>query len=80
MGGLGRAPVVPRSPITGSEEDPGRLVRQLKIPEVLKFVATSVPMSSLFAIIAEIRRLLVSYKVSYLPELNTKNFSGFSFR
>ena len=52
-----------------------RLLRELKVPKALKFITIYFPMSWLFAIIAEMRRALVS-----LLELKIKNFGGLSFR
>lgn len=49
-----------------------RLLRELKVPKALKFITIYFPMSWLFAIIAEMRKALVS-----LLELKIKNFSGF---
>ena len=58
------------------------LVRGLKAPKVLKFVIIFLPISWLFAVIAETKRifcLFVLFRVLHLSELKIKNFSSFSF-
>ena len=79
-GGLGRAPVVPQSPSLGVRRALKRLVRGLKAPKMLKFVTICFPMSWPFAIIAETRRVLVSFRSLHLLELKIKNFGGLPFR
>lgn len=58
------------------------LVRGLKAHKVLKFVIIFLPMSWLFAVIAETKRffcLFVLFRALHLSELKIKNCSSFSF-
>lgn len=57
-----------------------KLVRGLKLPKVLKLAKIYFPMSWLFAIIAETRRVLVSFRSLHLLELKTKNFGSLPLR
>ena len=57
-----------------------RLVRELKAPDMLKFVTISFPMSWLFATIAGTRRVWVLFRSLHLLELKVKNFGGLPWR
>lgn len=70
----------PGAPSLGIWRTLERLVRGLKVPEALKYVTVSFPMSWLFAVITETRRILVLFRGLHLLELKIKNFSGLSFR
>ena len=55
-----------------------RLIRALKVPEAFEFLTISFPLSWFFAIIAETRRVLVSFRDLHL-ELKIKNFGNLPF-
>ena len=57
-----------------------RHVRRLKAPEALKFVTISFPMSWLFAITAETRRVLVLFRGLRLLQVKIKTFGGLPLR
>lgn len=57
-----------------------RLVRGLKVPEALKFVTVSFPVSWLFAIRAETRRVLISFRKLHLLVFKIKNFGDRSLK
>ena len=57
-----------------------RLIGGQKLPKVLKFVIISFPIFWLFAIIAETRRILVSFRKLYFLELKIKNVGGLPLR
>ena len=71
---MGRDPVVPQSLIIENWEE--RLVRGPKPPKALKFATISFALFWLFAIIAETKRVLVSFRNLHLLELKIKNFVG----
>ena len=78
--GLERAPIALQSPIFENWEDLERLVRGLKAPKEFLFVTISFPMSWLFTITAETRRVLVLFRNLHLRELKIKNFGGLPSR
>lgn len=55
------------------------MVRGLKAPGTFKFLAVFSVVSRLFAIMVEIRKLLVLFRGLHLLGLKNKSFSGFSF-
>ena len=76
-GELGRAPVDPWSLIIlRIKRTLERLLKGLKASKALKFVTIFFPMSCLFAIIAETRRVWVSFRRFHLLELKIKNFGS----
>lgn len=56
-----------------------RVVRGLKAPGTFKFLAVFSVVSWLFAIMVEIRKLLVLFRGLHLLGLKSEDFSGFSF-
>lgn len=74
---MGRAPVVPLSPIIKCSEDIGKASER---DEPLKFIRISFPMFWMFEITTDTRRSLFSFRDLHLYELKIKNSSGLSFR
>lgn len=77
---MGRTPIVPQSHLIGNwKDDVKGLVKGLKAPKVLEFVAIFFPISWLFANIAETKRVLVSLRGLHSLELKIENFSHYPF-
>lgn len=56
-----------------------RMVGRLRAPGTFKFVAVFLPVSWRFAIMVEIRKLLVLFRGLHLLGLKIKDFHGLSF-
>lgn len=56
-----------------------RTLERLKMPKEIAFVLISFPMSLLFAVRAETKGVLISFRSLHLLDLRIKNFGDLSF-